>query len=570
MGKKQTLTNGPEGELINRERENRAASEDSPNYGPLGVDQNTIPREQYNGVERMDVRQTPVNNPVQPGSPVGVPDLASGQQRAGTPGYQLDQNYSPQTTRSGSGFKMKQTGTLGNGQIREGRASGGDPLWVATAPVATFEIDRQISDVRKQKAELADWISKQGEQFKGKAADPYQPAYEQYVGREMNKMVKDVADTYFDGNMDKAWQGIHDDPQLRSDFMRNNRYLAAIGQANRGGYDAYQKIDQDVNEGKLELHPDTKPLLDDALEGKWSFNGDTPAHSAWKFDQLNEKLSVDKLFGDYFRPSMDKAGDMMVSNNRVVSKGGRKFLVTDTKEDYDQFVDQFVRQAKKQGPWRNEGELRQYVESMVGRMEKEEWKALPIGKSGGGSKGGAGGGDSKIRLSAERTKEGTDDGDVEVKIFGETSGSPVTMKPLYFNTRSAVRRKEGEVVSETRNNRVSAIPIGFKLDSGGNLILTAKQTKEPGTSTKSGDSNRDADSAEPMTQKQLDELPSITIRGDAVNPALEAIAHDKGLFTPAGLADVDAARQIVLAGIRERGGAPKKAKPLAKGSLDDI
>lgn len=565
MGKKQTLTNGPEGELINRERENRAASEDSPNYGPLGVDQNTIPREQYNGVERMDVLQTPVNNPVQPGSPVGVPDLASGQQRAGTPGYQLDQNYSPQTTRSGSGFKMKQTGTLGNGQIREGRASGGDPLWVATAPVATFEIDRQLSDVRKQKAELADWISKQGEQFQGKAADPYQPAYEQYVGREQNKMVKDVADTYFDGNMDKAWQGIHDDPQLRSDFMRNNRYLAAIGQANRGGYAVYEQAEKDIRDGKLELPPKDMELLNDALDGKWAFNGDTPAHSAWKFDQLNDKLSIAKKWNDYFRPSMDKAGDLMVGNNRVYKdpKSGRRFLVTDSKEDYDQFVDQFTKQAMKDGPWRNEADVKEFAESMVGRMDKETWKALPIGKSGGGSKGGAGGADSKIRLSAERASDGA----VEMKIFGTTSGAPSIMRPLYFTESTPVAGRSGSGVAK---NRMSAIPVSFAVDKNGDLILKAKRTKEPGTGSSNDEADTDADSAQPMTQKDFEELPSMTFRGDAVNPALEAIATDKGWKTPSGFPDVDAAREWVMTGIRERGGAPKKAKPLAKGSLDDI
>lgn len=560
MGKKQTYTKGPEEELIDRVRQAREPSEPGPNYGPLGVDQNAIPNEQYNGVQRMDIRQTPLNNPLQPGTPVSAPDLAAGQQRAGTPGYQLDPNYNPRTGQQGGGDgQMRQTGTIGNGQVRESRTAAGDPLFVATHAVPTFEIDRQIGDVRKQKAELTDWISKQGEQFKGKAADPYQPAYEQYAGKEQNKLVKDVADTYFGGNMDRAWQGIHDDPELRAQWDRNNRYLASIGQANRGGYDAYEKIDQAVTDGKLELHPDTRAELEDALNAKWSFNGDTPAHSAWKFDQLNEKLSVDKLFNDYFRPSMDKAGDMMVGNNRVITQGGRKFLATDTKEDYDQFVDQFVRQAKKDGPWRNEGELRQYVESMVGRADKETWKPLPVGKSGGGSKGGASGGDSKIRLSAERTKEGGGTEEVAVKIFGTTSGSPSIMRPLYFNKVTGVRRKDGEIVGETRNDRVSAIPVSFKLDKDGGLILDAKQTKEPGTSATGGD-DRDADSEAPMTEKQFNELPNVTFRGDAINPALEAIAHDKGLFTPAGLADVDAAKEIVMAGIRERSGTqPKKA-----------
>jgi len=232
-----------------------------------------------------------------------------------------------------------------------------------------------------------------------------------------------------------------------------------------------------------------------------------------------------------------------------------------------------VKKAKKEGQWRNEDELRAYAEGMVGRMEKETWKNLPIGKTGGGSGSGAGGGDSKIRLSAERTSPelGVDSDKVAVKIFGTTSGAPSIMRPLYFNHTGSVRRKEGKVVGS-----VSAIPVSFEMGSGGELILNAKQTKEPSADKSSAGGNKDSDSETPMTEKAFNELPSVTFRGEAVNPALEAIATDRGLRTPAGLADVDAARKLVIDGIREReAAAPKKktagpVKPLAKGSLDDI
>ena len=184
-------------------------------------------------------------------------EIAQGQQRASA--YSLDPNYRPSRGQSQRDpVQLKQSGWLGNGQMARGQASGGDPLFAATMAVPTFEVDQQISNVRQQKAELADWISKQGEQFKGKAADPYQPAYEQYAGGEQGKMIQDVADTYFEGDVNKAWKGVKDDPELRAQWDRNNRYLAAIGQANKGGYDTYAKVDQAINDGEMEVSPDTR------------------------------------------------------------------------------------------------------------------------------------------------------------------------------------------------------------------------------------------------------------------------------------------------------------------------
>lgn len=315
-------------------------------------------------------------------------EIAQGQQRASA--YSLDPNYRPSRGQSQRDpVQLKQSGWLGNGQMARGQASGGDPLFAATMAVPTFEVDQQISNVRQQKQELADWISKQGEQFKGKAADPYQPAYEQYVGSEQGKFIKDVADTYFEGDVNKAWLGVKNDPELRAQWDRNIRYLAAIGQANKGGYDTYAKIDQAINDGEMEVSPDTRSLLEDALNAKWSFDGSSPAHSASKFDQLNEKLSVEKMFNEYYKPLVKDAGDQTTGNNRIITEKGRKFLVTDSKEEYDQFIDQFVKKAKKEGQWRNEDELRQYAEGMVGTMNKETWKELRAPKSSSGGSGAA-------------------------------------------------------------------------------------------------------------------------------------------------------------------------------------
>jgi len=314
-------------------------------------------------------------------------DIAQGQQRASS-AYGLDPNYRPQREQ-GPQTTLKQTGYLGNGQMARGQASGGDPLFAATMAVPTFEVDQQISNVRKQKQELADWISKQGEQFKGKAADPYQPAYEQYAGSEQGKMIQDVADTYFDGDVNKAWKGVKDDPELRARWDRNNRYLAAIGQANKGGYDYYEKVDKAIRDGNAEVDPETKQLLDSGLNAEWSFNGMGAAHNAAQFDRLNDRLTLNKMFDEFYREGVASAGDVTEGVGEMKwsverdPKTGRKFLVIPKEKNYDEFVDSFVQRAMKDGPYRNEDEVRRFVEARVPRESSVKMNELSLGPSGG-------------------------------------------------------------------------------------------------------------------------------------------------------------------------------------------
>lgn len=291
--------------------------------------------------------------------------LAQGQQQASGM-YSLDPNYRPQREERGP-VQVRQNGWLGNGQVRESRASGGDPLFAATLAVPTFEIDRSLQNIRQQKADIEKWMAGATEQFKGRAADPYQKAYQDYVTQEHNRFFDDVAKTYYGGDRSKAVEATRRDPELNRQFMNMNRSLGAIGDANKTGYDYYEKVDDAVRKGETEVDAETRQLLQQGLNGEWAFNGMGPAHNAAQFDRLNDRLSMNKLFNDFYEKNVNNAGDVTADQWGVTTKNGRKFLVIPSEKSYDEFVDSFVDQAMKDAPYRDKDEVRKFVEARVPR-----------------------------------------------------------------------------------------------------------------------------------------------------------------------------------------------------------
>jgi hypothetical protein len=310
--------------------------------------------------------------------------LMQGQQQAGKM-YQLDPNYRPaQEPRNRP--QLKQTGFLGNGQVATGQASGGDPLWAATLAAPTFQLDRSLDNIRQQKADIEKWMADATSQFKGRAADPYQKAYQDYVSAEHNKFFQDVADNYYNGDLSKAIEATRRDPELNRQFMNVNRSLGAIGDANKGGYDYYEKVDKAIRDGNAEVDPETQQLLEQGLNGEWAFNGQGPAHNAAQFDRLNDRLSMNKLFDQFYEKSAKDAGDKTESwSVQIDPKTKRKFLVVNGEKNYDEFVDAFVENAMKDAPYRDKDEVRRFVEARVPRENTVEVSQLSFPPSGGSS-----------------------------------------------------------------------------------------------------------------------------------------------------------------------------------------
>jgi hypothetical protein len=296
--------------------------------------------------------------------------------------YQLDPNYRPaQEPRNRP--QLKQTGFLGNGQVATGQASGGDPLWAATLAAPTFQLDRSLDNIRQQKADIEKWMADATSQFKGRAADPYQKAYQDYVSAEHNKFFQDVADNYYNGDRSKAIEATRRDPELNRQFMNVNRSLGAIGDANKGGYDYYEKVDKAIRDGNAEVDPETQKLLEQGLNGEWAFNGQGPAHNAAQFDRLNDRLSMNKLFDEFYEKNVNNAGDKTEGwSVQKDPKTGRKFLVITSDKDYKEFVDSFVEQAVKDGPYRDKEEARRFVEARVPREHTLRINELALGTGG--------------------------------------------------------------------------------------------------------------------------------------------------------------------------------------------
>ena len=349
------------------------------------------------GTERLRPIQTPLDRNVQPGTPnafvgpieppgaappLSADDLVRGQQQASGM-YQLDPNYRP-VAEPRNRPQLKQTGFLGSGQVATGQASGGDPLWAATLAAPTFQLDRSLDNIRQQKADIEKWMADATSQFKGRAADPYQKAYQDYVSAEHNKFFQDVADTYYNGDLSKAIQATYRDPELNRQFLNVNRSLGAIGDANKGGYDYYEKVDKAIRDGNAEVDPETQKLLEQGLNGEWAFNGQGPAHNAAQFDRLNDRLSMNKLFNEFYEKNVNNAGDKTEGwSVQKDPKTGRKFLVITSDKDYKEFVDSFVEQAMKDGPYRDKEEARRFVEARVPSEHALRINELALGTGGG-------------------------------------------------------------------------------------------------------------------------------------------------------------------------------------------
>ena len=335
---------------------------------------------------RPDLGQlAPLTDPAAATAPTNIAPtadaLAQGQQQASRT-YNLDPNYRP-AAEPRNRPQLKQTGFLGTGQMAAGQASGGDPLWAATMAVPTFELDRSLSNVRQQKADLEKWMAEATGQFKGRAADPYQKAYQDYVSQEHDKFFQDVAATYYGGDRRKAIEATHRDPELNRQWQNVNRSLGAIGDANKSGYAYYEGVDKAIREGNAEVDPETKQLLDQGLNGEWAFNGQGPAHNAAQFDRLNDRLSMNKLFDEFYEKNVNNAGDKTEGwSVQKDPKTGRKFLVITSDKDYKEFVDSFAEQAMKDGPYRDKEEARRFAEARVPREHTLRVDELALGSAG--------------------------------------------------------------------------------------------------------------------------------------------------------------------------------------------
>lgn len=308
-------------------------------------------------------------------------ELAQGQQQASGL-YSLDPNYRPAPEQPNRP-QLKPSQWLGNGQVAQGRASGGDPLWAATMAVPTFEIDRSLQNIQKQKEDVAKWMEDAMGQFKGRAADPYQKAYQDYVSQEQNRFFDDIAKTYYGGDRSKAILAARRDPELNRQWQNVNRSLGAIGDANKSGYAYYEKVADAITKGQAEVDPETQKLLNEAMNGEWSFNNMGPAHNAAQFDRLHDRLSLNKMFDEFYREDIASAGDVTETwSVQRDPKTGRKFLVIPKEKNYDEFVDAFVDQAMKDAPYRDRDEVRKFVEARVPRESTVTVDELALGTGG--------------------------------------------------------------------------------------------------------------------------------------------------------------------------------------------
>ncbi len=410
--------------------------------------------------------------PIAPGAPDAA-SMAQGQQRAGDAHYALDPNYRPSQgpQQQGPSVRLRQTGWLGGSTVQESRTAAGDPIYMPQTAVPTFELQESLAGVRQDKEALNDWLAKQNESFSGKAADPYQAGYEQYVGHQQDQFVTDVADAYYGGDKRMAWRAIRHDPEINAQWQRNNRYLQAIGTANRSGWDRWAKIAEARDKGDIQLDQQTNDELEGMLDGHRMWNTDSPAESAYNIENLETRLSMNKYFDTFLRPNVPNAGDVLQEGGDVVSVGGRKMLEQTKTKDYDEFVDQSVKSMAPNYPNVPEEALRDFIESRVPRESVTTLKPLPVGKgsgNGGGTKEAStltfGKGVMSVTDANGNERKSSEEYPMAIlKDVTSGKGTPPNASEFYYPPE---RRK------------MSAFPIAVFRGSDGNLFLQAKVAPE--------------------------------------------------------------------------------------------
>lgn len=416
----------------------------------------------------------------------------SGQERAGAPRWTLDPSHRPNTGGGAGGqgsFSIHNTGFLGgNGTVSESRTAAGDPLFIPTTAVPLFELRQSLDGVRAERDGLDKFVSGAGDQFKGKAADQYQPGYEQYVAQEQQRFVDDVANTYYDGNTNAAWTAIYKDPELRAQWDRNNRYLAAIGTANREGWDRYAKIAEARDKGLLYLDPKTNEAVEGMLDGTRIWGTDSPAESAYNIDNLDSRLSLTNYFNTFIKGRVPQGGDINQDEGEVITKNGRKFIRQTREKDYDEFAESTVSELADQYPEFSEDELREFVEAKVPRESVTTLRPLPIGGSGG-SGGGSGSGGASMNIVANEnipyTVSGKQANYAHYEVKRPTSlnyGDNDTRVAMTFGNVTGTSGRPLAAGNFSTKSGASSymVPSGVFLGSNGSLMLYGKGVTSKG------------------------------------------------------------------------------------------
>lgn len=312
--------------------------------------------------------------------------LVQGQQQASRPSTRM--NVGLQAPQLNPNQVQKQKAEFSNEKPWESRASGGDFIAAPRAGQIPWGIiaDR-AAQVQKQKAELAEGMKKMfgGDDFKGKAAPPYEVAYQQYVRQEQDRYVQDWANAKFGGDTKAAIKDLYTNPDSNRQWMAHNRSIAAVGETNKYKWDKYEELQQEVNDNKAWVSRDTQAALDEFLNVNPYSSGKTAAQLADGYKQLEHKVGRDKLWNDTYLPRIKEEFDTLQQQGKVITSGGRKFLSETETRSLDRLKEQTIRDMVKKYGVGEEADIRQYVDANMPRYEVTKMDELSLGSSGGSS-----------------------------------------------------------------------------------------------------------------------------------------------------------------------------------------
>lgn len=415
---------------------------------------------------------------LQSDSAPNIQQIAQGQAQASSPA-ETPAPTQQRAARGGLSFQNPEFGGnipgsefyLGQERPAEYRASGGDPFSVHSfGRIPLGVLADRAAQLHQSKKELADWFSKQNEQFQGKAAPPYELAYQNYVDKEHDGLIQSWADQHFAGNRSKALKDLYENADSNRLWNALNRDLRAIGDANAYQFKDYADTLDKVNTNQMAVSPETKDRLVRFQSGSLPFDDKaTPGERAYDIRVLDQGLSRDKFWTSVATPTIEaKMKEMLKTPGDVVKRDGRLFLTERAHKDLSELKDQLVAHMTHSVGMGTEKQIRDFVEANTPKYDVTDMHALPIGPQR-----------SSAQQGLRTTGSGFSNGNVnftksEVTPTAQTALTPLentsmTSYGLADPTRYTISKtnKDGEVVDLK--------PQNFREKAGSNKFMVPKE-----------------------------------------------------------------------------------------------
>jgi hypothetical protein len=363
-------------------------------------------------------------------------------------------------------------------------------------------IANRLAQVQEKENQLNQFVASRLDQFKGKASPIYEVKFQGYAAQEQNKFVKDVADTQFGGNVNRAWRAIWKDPALRSKWEEINNNLEAIGTANKFTVGQALTLRSKLNSDKWWVSDNDKKHLKTLLDGAMDFGNDMPLQQrAEAIHNFEWALSTNEYFNKNVIPTLRYAIKGVEKDYTTADVEGRKFLRRTLEEKVDDIRKNAIKRLAENHQLIESDpgykEIEEYVNASIGQAKKEIWTKLDEDASrgrgdGGGGDGGRSTGGYVVQFSPENpfAEQGGKWSERSLMQTLRNAGAVIpqggravgNQQPFKLDALSFNQYFSGgtRILQPTTIQGQAVIPVGVARDVDGRLYLYGKRSRYSG------------------------------------------------------------------------------------------